>query len=103
MGLRNVKVIKICIFILFIFSLFIFAQGYNDSPILKWRYKAGFWVYSSPAIGSDGTIYFGSYDRCLYALRGEGSGLANSLWSRFRRDNRNNGSMIGKNRWELKD
>ena len=26
-------------------------------------------VYSSPAIGSDGTVYVGSYDKKLYAFR----------------------------------
>jgi outer membrane protein assembly factor BamB len=30
-------------------------------------------VQSSPAIGADGTIYFGANDRCLYALNPDGS------------------------------
>jgi len=34
-------------------------------------------VYSSPAIGSDGTVYVGSYDSKLYALSGK-SGV--KLW-----------------------
>jgi hypothetical protein len=32
--------------------------------ILKWRYSTGSIVYSSPAIGADGTIYVGSWDLC---------------------------------------
>ena len=38
----------------------------------KWKYKTGGSVRSSPAIGSDGTIYVGSLDGYLYAF-GEGS------------------------------
>jgi outer membrane protein assembly factor BamB len=30
----------------------------------------GFAVYSSPAIGSDGTVYVGSIDKKLYAING---------------------------------
>jgi outer membrane protein assembly factor BamB len=40
---------------------------------LKWRYKTGGNVSSSPAIGPDGTIYFGSYDDCIYALNPDGT------------------------------
>lgn len=40
---------------------------------LKWRYKTDGPVWSSPAIGSDGTIYFGSRDNHLYALNPDGS------------------------------
>lgn len=45
------------------------------SGVLKWRYKTGIdEEYSSPAIGSDGTIYFTSYDiGCLYALTPSGT------------------------------
>ncbi|MBT3879467.1 MAG: PQQ-binding-like beta-propeller repeat protein, partial [Candidatus Scalindua sp.] len=35
---------------------------------LKWSYQAGGWIESSPLIGSDGTIYFGSNDNHLYAI-----------------------------------
>jgi hypothetical protein len=37
---------------------------------LKWKYKTGNVVYSSPAIASDGTIYVGSFDNYLYAIGG---------------------------------
>ncbi len=39
---------------------------------LKWMFETGDGVESSPAIGPDGTIYFGSYDSWFYALADEG-------------------------------
>ena len=39
----------------------------------KWEYVTGRDIYSSPLIGSAGTIYFGSEDRFLYALNPDGS------------------------------
>ena len=40
---------------------------------LKWAYTTGDSVWSSPAIGSSGTIYVGSYDGKLYAINPNGS------------------------------
>ena len=40
---------------------------------LKWKYTTGGGVYSSPAIGSDGTIYVGSSDGDLYAINPDGT------------------------------
>jgi outer membrane protein assembly factor BamB len=42
---------------------------------LKWRYHTSDYreIISSPAIGSDGTIYFGSLNDTLYALNPDGS------------------------------
>jgi outer membrane protein assembly factor BamB/Tfp pilus assembly protein PilF len=34
---------------------------------LKWKYKTGSWVFSSPTV-DNGIVYFGSYDDHLYAL-----------------------------------
>lgn len=53
----------------------------NPDGSLKWSYKTGDQlfpgggggVYSSPAIGPDGTIYFGSIDKYLYAVEDSGS------------------------------
>jgi outer membrane protein assembly factor BamB len=42
-----------------------------------WKFETGGWVNSSPAIGSDGTVYIGSWDKKLYALSGK-SGV--KLW-----------------------
>jgi outer membrane protein assembly factor BamB len=36
-----------------------------------WEFKTGDWVLSSPAIGPDGTVYVGSYDKKLYAINGK--------------------------------
>ncbi|MEK7784420.1 MAG: PQQ-binding-like beta-propeller repeat protein, partial [Chloroflexota bacterium] len=40
---------------------------------LLWSYATGGYVYSSPAIGADGTIYVGSMDNQLYALNPDGT------------------------------
>lgn len=39
---------------------------------LKWIFQTGGPVTSSPAIGKDGTIYFGSKDKKLYAISRNG-------------------------------
>ena len=43
------------------------------SNVRKWRYSTGGFVYSSPAIASDGTVYVGSQDSLLYALNPDGT------------------------------
>ena len=53
---------------------------------LKWKYDTGDEVRSSPVIGEDGTIYVGSDDRCLYAIRGSSGGLADTSWPMFHHD-----------------
>ena len=45
-----------------------------------WEFKTGGGVLSSPAIGSDGTVYFGSVDNKLYAIKTDSKGLAKSPW-----------------------
>ena len=57
-------------------------QGINQTSKVKigtpvWEFETGVYVYSSPAIGSDGTVYVGSYDGKLYAINGK-SGV--KLW-----------------------
>lgn len=42
------------------------AEG-PASPALKWTFRAGLFA-NSPAVGADGSIYFGSLDGNLYAL-----------------------------------
>jgi outer membrane protein assembly factor BamB len=51
--------------------------GCNDSYLyalngstgaLIWKFKTGFEVFSSPAVGPDGSVYFGSIDGKVYAL-----------------------------------
>ena len=59
-------------------SLFIHCAslGFAQSQWIidkKWSFKTGSDVFSSPAIGSDGTIYVGSSDNNLYAINPDGS------------------------------
>ena len=42
-----------------------------------WEFETGDWVHSSPAIGSDGTVYVGSKDKKLYAINGK---TGDKLW-----------------------
>ena len=54
------------------FRTFLYAVSQSGS--MKWRYQTtneGF-IYDSPAIGPDGTIYFGAYDRYFYSLTPQG-------------------------------
>ena len=45
-----------------------------------WEFETGHGVVSSPAIGSDGTVYVGSRDKKLYAIKTDSKGLARSPW-----------------------
>ena len=45
----------------------------SQTGSLKWKFKTGNEIQSSPAISSDGTIYVGSMDDYLYALNPNGS------------------------------
>lgn len=44
-----------------------------DKPKLKWKFDAGDGVETSPAIGSDGTIYFGVFKDNFLALNPDGT------------------------------
>ena len=48
-----------------------------------WEFETGGIVESSPAIGSDGTVYVGSKDKKLYAIKTESKGPAKSPWPMF--------------------
>ncbi len=43
----------------------------GKSGVKLWEFETGDVVFSSPAIGSDGTVYFGSGDKYLYARDGK--------------------------------
>jgi hypothetical protein len=49
----------------------------NKPDTILWEFETGGDVTSSPAIGSDGTVYVGSFDKKLYAINGK-SGI--KLW-----------------------
>ncbi len=44
----------------------------NNTGNLRWKFSTGYGIYSSPAIGKDGTIYVGSNDTYLYAISPSG-------------------------------
>lgn len=44
------------------------TRGVHKVSELKWKFKTGKRVFSSPAV-TDGVIYFGSGDGNLYAVR----------------------------------
>lgn len=56
----------------------------------RWRFRTGDNIESSPAIGTDGTVYVGSNDGYLYAINAD-SPLAVSPWPKFQRDLGNTG------------
>ena len=43
-------------------------KGANGAPV--WKFSTGNPVFSSPAVGDDGTVYIGSWDKTFYALNG---------------------------------
>jgi len=45
----------------------------NPNGTEKWRFQTGSDVFSSPALGDDGTIFFGSHDTYVYALYPNGT------------------------------
>ena len=57
-----------------------------------WKFKTGGSVYSSPAIGSNGTVYVGSFDKKLYAINGK---TGDKLWEFKAGDNVENSPAIG--------
>ena len=61
-----------------------------------WEFKTGGQVTSSPAIGSDGTVYVGSNDNKLYAIKTESKGLAKSPWPMRGQNARHTGRALAK-------
>ncbi|MGE4557359.1 MAG: PQQ-binding-like beta-propeller repeat protein, partial [Desulfovibrionaceae bacterium] len=62
-----------------------------DGTIL-WSTKAATMrIQSSPTISDNGTVYIGVYPGNLTAFEGDGSGLANSAWPKYRQNTRNTG------------
>ena len=45
-----------------------------------WEFITESAVFSSPVIGPDGTIYIGSYDKKIYAIKTDSTGPAKSPW-----------------------
>jgi outer membrane protein assembly factor BamB len=55
------------------------AKTKKDERLL-WEFETGAEVLSSPAIGSDGRVYVGSYANKLYAIKTDSKVLAKSPW-----------------------
>jgi len=53
--------------------LYALTDGGQGTVTEKWAFQTGASVYSAPAIGADGAIYFGSFDGNLYALTDNGT------------------------------
>ena len=64
------------------------------TPILE--FETGREVNSSPAIGSDGTVYVGSVDKKLYAIKTDSKGLAKSPWPMRGQNARHTGRVMTK-------
>ena len=47
------------------------AEAKTAAGVKLWEFETGDCVWSSPAIGSDGTVYVGSDDHKLYAINGK--------------------------------
>ena len=61
-----------------------------------WEFTTGGGVSSSPAIGSDGTVYVGSHDNNLYAIKTDSKGLAKSPWPMRGQNARHTGRVMKK-------
>ena len=66
----------------------------HGTPI--WEFETGDKVFSSTAIGSDGTVYVGSYDFKLYAIKTDSLGLAKSPWPMRGQNARHTGRVMKK-------
>ena len=66
----------------------------NPNGTLKWAYATGTGgnIYTSPIIGLDGTVYFGSHDDYFYAVACSSFGLADSPWPTYGHDARRTAS-----------
>ena len=61
-----------------------------------WEFETGGAVPSSPAIGSDGTVYVGSKDNKLYAIKTDSKGLAKSPWPMRGQNPQHTGRVLAK-------
>ena len=76
-------------------------KGINQTSKVKigtpiWEFETGDDVYSSPAIGLDGTVYVGSYDDKLHAIKTDSKGLAKSPWPMRGQNPRHTGRVMAK-------
>ena len=73
------------------------VKSEDQKPVsVLWEFETGDSVYSSPAIGSDGTVYVGSSDKKLYAIKTDSKGLAKSPWPMRGQNARHTGRVMKK-------
>ncbi len=68
----------------------------GKTGVKLWEFETGDAVTSSPAIGSDGTVYVGSQDNKLYAIKTESKGPAKSPWPMRGQNARHTGRALKK-------
>jgi len=66
-------------------------QALNPDGTIKWTFESSHTIHSNPVIAADGTIIFKSYDR-VYAIYTQSTGLADSPWPKFGKNNQNQGN-----------
>ena len=76
------------------------SPGINQTSKVKigtpiWEFETGD-IVSDPAIGPDGTVYAGSEDRKLYAIKTDSKGLAKSPWPMRGQNPRHTGRVMKK-------
>jgi large repetitive protein len=71
----------------------------NSEGKLDWKIKTVA-EYSSPIIANDGTVYIGGWQSSFKAIFTHKSGLANSPWPCFQRNQRNSGNVNQKDIYE---
>ena len=59
-----------------------------------WEFETGEQVGASPAIGSDGTVYVGSDDNKIYAIKTDSKGPAKSPWPMFGQNAQRTGRVM---------
>ena len=67
---------RIFVLSIILLAVFVLYQGLSFAATpgtLKWKYDTYYHVYSTPSIGSDGTIYVASWDGYLYAINDNGT------------------------------
>ncbi|HEX5223273.1 MAG TPA: PQQ-binding-like beta-propeller repeat protein [Verrucomicrobiae bacterium] len=70
-----------------------FLHALDAQGQLLWRFTGGTNKLESPLIGSDGTIYVGDLAGKLFAVEGNGAGLATGQWPMARRNARHQASQ----------
>ena len=68
--------------------------GKRDTVL--WEFETEALVNSSPAIGPDGTVYVGSDDNKIYAIKTDSKGPAESPWPMFGQNAQRTGRVMKK-------